>query len=42
VTLGPGDPAPDVTLLDPAGAEVRFGSLLRGEATATIFLRHLA
>jgi hypothetical protein len=42
VTLRPGDVAPDVPLLDPAGAEVRLGALLRGEATLTIFLRHLA
>ncbi len=42
MTLGPGDPAPDAALLDPSGAEVRLGSLLRGEATVTIFLRHLA
>jgi hypothetical protein len=42
VTLEPGDPAPDVALLDRSGAEVRFGSLLRGEATVAIFLRHLA
>ena len=40
--LRPGDPAPDVTLLDPSGAEVRLGALLRGEASVTIFLRHLA
>ena len=42
MTLRPGDLAPDVALLDPSGAEARLGALLRGEATLTIFLRHLA
>jgi hypothetical protein len=42
VRLAPGDVAPDTALLDPSGAEVRLGALLRGEATLTIFLRHLA
>ena len=42
MTLHPGDPAPDAVLLDSSGAEMRLGALLRGEATVTIFLRHLA
>jgi hypothetical protein len=42
VTLALGDVAPAAALLDPSGAEVRLGALLRGEATLTIFLRHLA
>ena len=42
MTLRPGDAAPDVALLHSSGAEVRLGALLRGEATLTIFLRHLA
>jgi len=41
VTLRPGDVAPDVALIDPSGAAVRLGAVLRGEATVTIFLRHL-
>lgn len=41
VALALGDPAPDLPLLEPSGAEVRLGALLRGEATALIFLRHL-
>jgi len=41
VTLRPGDLAPDVALIDPSGDEVRLAAVLRGEATVTIFLRHL-
>ena len=41
MTVRPGDVAPDVALIDASGAEVRLGAVLRGEATVTIFLRHL-
>ena len=42
MTLRPGDLAPEAVLLDSSGAEASLGVLLRGEATVTIFLRHLA
>lgn len=37
----PGDPLPDLTLLDTKGHEVALASL-GGEETLIIFLRHLA
>jgi peroxiredoxin len=41
MTLRPGDPLPDLTLLDTEGREVALAAL-GGEETLIIFLRHLA
>ena len=42
MTLALGDAVPeDLALLTPAGEKVRLGSVVRGEPTLVIFLRHL-
>jgi hypothetical protein len=42
MALAVGDVVPeDLTLLTPAGERVQTGSVMRGEPTLVIFLRHL-
>jgi hypothetical protein len=40
VELAVRDAAPDVTVLDAAGCEVRLSSLWEGHFAALVFLRH--